>query len=135
MLTKLKHPTKISEVKEYDLKIARYLFDMLNKRIHVSLDGITEEELFDPSYKSKSVATESPLTKENLADAKRMAKTGKIPGSILDLPPVLFNSSSDVKSAVPYLNVRAVSWLNTDKPKALYHSLLSLVRENNSNEN
>ena len=135
MQTKLKHPTKTSEVKEYDLKIARYFFDMLKKRIPVSLDGITEKELFDPRHKSKAVVTENPMTKKDLEEASKMVKMGQIPGAVLDLPPVLFNSSSDVKSAVPYLNVRAVSWFNTDKPKVLYHSLLSLVRENNSNEN
>lgn len=134
MPIKLKRPTRIAEVKEYNLQIARYLFSMLKDKIKITFGDITEKELFDPNYKFNMKRTDTPLTKEDLKRGKQMGKEGQIPGAILDLPPILFTSKSDAKSAVPYLNVRAVSWLNTDNPKMLYHSLLSLIRQNNSNE-
>ena len=119
---KLKRPTTFQEVQIYDQRLAQTLFSMLKNNFEVTVSGGNEDDLFTP----KDQKRKNKDTKVSFEDIKRSLVSGESP-SIMELPPILF-PQSNVDTGVPYLHVRAVSWLNKEQPKTLYHQLLDLTR-------
>lgn len=118
---KLKKPTTLSEVKEYDSEVRHRIIDLLKERMEVSFSNTTEEENNNLNKKKKM-----SISKKEIEYGKEMVMEGKIPSAMFNMPPIIFPKSS-VESGVPYLNVHVTSWFNKKEPKTTYHRLLSLI--------